>query len=78
MPIDVSAETTIARPRDEVAAFAMDAANDPVWISGVIEAKMLTPPPPATGSQVTRVATFLGRRIEYTAYALCSGATNML
>lgn len=65
MAIDVTAETTIARPRDEVAAFAMDVANDPVWIGGVIEAKMLTEPPLATGSQVTRVATFLGRRVEY-------------
>ena len=65
MAIDVTAETTIARPRDEVAAFAMDIVNDPVWISGVIEAKMLTEPPLATGSQVSRVATFLGRRIEY-------------
>ena len=43
----------------------MDVANDPVWIGGVIEAKMLTEPPLATGSQVTRVATFLGRRVEY-------------
>ncbi len=65
MAIDVTAETNIARPRAEVAAFAMNVENDPIWISGVIEAKTLTEPPLATGSQVSRVATFLGRRIEY-------------
>ncbi len=65
MAIDVSAETDIERPRGEVAAFAMDAGTDPIWISGVIEAKLLTEPPLARGAQVSRVATFLGRRIEY-------------
>ena len=65
MAIDVTAETRIERERGEVAAFAMDAANGPIWIGGVIEAKMLTEPPLGEGTQVTRVATFLGRRIVY-------------
>ena len=65
MAIDVTAQTSIARPRAEVAAFAMNAENDPIWISGVVEAKILTPSPLAAGSRVSRVATFLGRRIEY-------------
>ena len=65
MAIDVTAETRIGRPRREVAGYAMAAENDPIWISGVVEAKMLTEPPLGVGARITRVATFLGRRIEY-------------
>jgi hypothetical protein len=65
MSIDVTAQTRIARPRRDVARFAMDAANDPIWIGGIIEARALTAPPMGQGAQVERVATFLGKRIEY-------------
>ena len=65
MPVDVTAETTVDRPRNEVAAYAMDPANDPVWISGITEARLLTDPPLGNGTRVERVASFLGRRIEY-------------
>jgi hypothetical protein len=34
--VDVTAEAVIARPRKDVVAFAMDPANDPAWIGGVI------------------------------------------
>ena len=63
--MDVNAEILIERPQTEVASYAMDPANDPVWISGIMEADLLTEPPLAIGTQVKRVATFLGRRIEY-------------
>lgn len=65
MAIDVSAEAIIAAPRDRVATYAMDPANDPVWISGISEAEMLTEPPLQKGSRVRRVAGFLGKRIDY-------------
>ena len=65
MSIDVNAEIVIKRPPNEVVSYAMDPANDPVWISGIIEADVLTEPPLAIGTQVKRVATFLGRRIVY-------------
>ncbi|HYF28713.1 MAG TPA: SRPBCC family protein [Baekduia sp.] len=65
MGIDVTAEVTVARPRDEVAAFMVDPANDPQWIGGLREAALLGDPPLAVGSRTRRVASFLGRRIDY-------------
>ncbi|MCH8850803.1 MAG: SRPBCC family protein [Chloroflexi bacterium] len=66
MGIDITAEVTIERPREAVAAFAMDSANDPAWIGGVVESKALTDGPFGKGSKVGRTAKFLGRRMEYT------------
>lgn len=63
--IDVKTEVVIDRPKKEVASFAMNPDNDPVWIGGIIEARSLTAPPIGKGAQVQRVATFLGKRIEY-------------
>ena len=65
MPIDVRAEMIINKPREDVAAFATDPNNDTSWISGIKEARMLTEPPLAQGSQVERVASFMGKRIHY-------------
>lgn len=65
MSIDVTAQTTINRPRQEVADFATNPHNDPVWIGGISQARLLSEPPVAVGTQVERVASFLGRRIEY-------------
>lgn len=65
MGIAIQADVTIARWKEEVAAFAMDPANDPRWIGGIREVRMLTPGPLTVGSRVARVAYFLGRRIEY-------------
>ena len=65
MAVDVQAEVTIARSREEVVSYAMDPAHDPIWISGITEARMLTEPPLGQGTRVERVAKFLGRRIEY-------------
>jgi hypothetical protein len=65
MAIDVKAETEIERAPSEVAAFAMEAENDPRWIGGISTARRLTPPPTDIGTRVERVATFMGRRIEY-------------
>jgi Polyketide cyclase / dehydrase and lipid transport len=49
--VRISVETVIARPRAEVAGYAMDPANDRSWIG--------------VGTRVERVAQFLGRRMEY-------------
>jgi uncharacterized membrane protein len=65
MAVDIIATATIARPRDEVAAYLRDPANDTSWIGGLRSARLLTPGPVAVGSQVERVASLLGRRIEY-------------
>jgi hypothetical protein len=63
--IDVTAEATVARRREEVAAFAMEAENDTRWIGGISHAHRLTPGPTTVGTRVERVAHFLGRRVEY-------------
>jgi uncharacterized membrane protein len=65
MAVDVTATATIDRPRDQVAAYLRDPANDTTWIGGIRSARLLTPGPVTVGSQVERVASFLGRRIRY-------------
>ena len=65
MSIDISVATTIGRPREEVAEFATDPTNDTAWIGGISEARVVTDGPPGPGSRVARVASFLGKRIEY-------------
>jgi len=66
MNLHCDVHTVIKRPRAEVAGFALDVANDPVWIGGIQESKMLTEPPLAEGTQIARVASFLGKRVCYT------------
>jgi uncharacterized membrane protein len=65
MSTDVSVETTVERPREEVAAYVADWRNDPVWIGGIGESELVTPEPFGVGSRVRRVARFLGKRVEY-------------
>src|SRR5687768_2338928 len=65
MSIDVLAEVQVRRPREQVAAYMSDPANDPEWIGGLREARLLGDGPLQEGSQVARVASFLGRRVEY-------------
>ena len=65
MAIDVTAEVTISRTREDVSKYAMNPEYDVVWIGGISEAEMLTDPPLREGTQVSRVASFLGRRIDY-------------
>ena len=65
MPVDVTATGAIGRPCEEVAAYLRDPANDTSWIGGLRSARLLTPAPVAVGSRVERVASFLGRRVEY-------------
>ena len=65
MQLDVRAEADILSPRAEVAAFAMEAENDPEWIGGISSARRVTDPPTVVGTRVERVARFLGRRIDY-------------
>jgi hypothetical protein len=63
--IDTRAVILVARPREEVAAYLRDPGNDPDWIGGLRSARLVTGPPVGVGSRVERVASFLGRRIEY-------------
>lgn len=65
MSVDVTATTAIRRPRALVAAYLRDPANDTSWIGGLRSARLVGEPPVAVGSRVARVASFLGRRVEY-------------
>src|SRR4051794_40324774 len=65
MRTDVRVETTIERDRGDVAAYAMDPANDATWIGALTEVSVLTEGPVGEGTRVRRVARFLGKRIEY-------------
>jgi uncharacterized membrane protein len=63
--IDVVAEVHVRRPRERVAAYMSDPANDPEWIGGLREARLLGDGPLREGSRVAREASFMGRRVEY-------------
>jgi len=65
MSIDVTAEVQVRRPRDEVAAYMTDPANDAQWIGGLREARVIGGGPLGEGSRVARVASFMGRKVEY-------------
>lgn len=77
MGIDITAQVHVRRDRAAVAAYMIDPANDPEWIGGVRTAELLGEPPVAPGSRVRRVASFLGRRIEYVNEVLALDDTHL-
>jgi len=64
--VDVLTSTEIARPRDQVAAFAADPDNATRWYQNIKSVDWRTEPPLQVGSRVDFVAHFLGRRLAYT------------
>ena len=66
MAVDVVTEVEIARPREEVAAFAADPSNATAWYKNIKAVEWETPPPVAIGSKLRFRAQFLGRTLEYT------------
>ena len=66
MKVDVLTEIEIARPREEVAAFAGDPDNATAWYRNIRSVEWRSPKPAEVGSRVAFVADFLGRRLAYT------------
>ena len=65
MSIDVTAEVRVSADPQAVWDVMTDPEREPEWIGGLREARLQGEPPLGEGSRVERVASFLGKRIEY-------------
>lgn len=66
MSLDVTTETIIARPRDEVAEFAAQPGNAPAWYVDIESVEWMSEPQLQAGARVSFVAHFMGKRLAYT------------
>lgn len=65
MAIDVTTAITIARPRREVAEFAVDPERIPLWYVNIRSIEWRSEPPLRVGTRLACAAEFLRRRLEY-------------
>ena len=57
---------TIDRPLDDVWDYVIDARNDPVWMSQVVEVGRGADQPIEVGLEIDEVVSFLGKRLPVT------------
>jgi uncharacterized membrane protein len=65
VPVDISTEIVIDRPRAEVAAFAADPDNATAWYEHVKRVVWRTRKPLAVGTRVGFLVESLGRQLEF-------------
>lgn len=66
MAVDVVTEVVVARPAVDVAAFAANPDNVPIWYANISSVEWQNERPLQLGSKLAFVAQFLGRRLAYT------------
>ena len=66
MRVDVTTQTVVARPLEQVADYLVDPTHAPDWYANIVRVEPLTPPPWSVGSRMTFEARFLGRTLVYT------------
>ena len=64
--ITVETSIEIRRPVEAVFAFVADPRNEPQWEATVKEVRVTPDGPPAVGTKVTKVGSFLGVKLEAT------------
>jgi len=65
MAVDVTSDIVIARPRHEVAEFAVDPDRIPLWYVNIRSIEWRSEPPLRVGTRLAFAAEFLRRRLEY-------------
>ena len=62
--MEITDSVVIARPVEDVFAYAGDPANDSSWATVMVESRMTSDGPVEKGSTLVEVLRFLGKRIE--------------
>lgn len=65
MSVNITVHSDIQAPAAAVFAYVTEIGNDPVWTSGLLEARQVSEGTYGPGTRFERVSKFLGRRMTY-------------